>query len=267
MYTVRVNKDDIRRGFEANGWVWSTAAEKDVVAYQDQQIRLAFKSGADCVIVDDTNFGRKHRVRLAALAFECDAEFEIKRFDTPIEECIRRDAFRVGKAQVGEVVIRQMAARYGILGPEPALVRVEPDEYLASAIICDLDGTLALFAGQRSPYDHGQCANDRVNEPIKNIIEVYYRFMNWQIIYLTGREEKFREPTDEFRRRHHCPPGPMFMRATGDHRKDWIVKSELFDAHVRGKYRVRFVLDDRNQVVDMWRKLGLTCLQVADGAF
>jgi hypothetical protein len=46
-----------------------------------------------------------------------------------------------------------------------------------------------------------------------------------------------------------------------------VVKLELFDEHIRDQYDVQFVLDDRNQVVDMWRQLGLTCLQVGPGAF
>ena len=54
----------------------------------------------------------------------------------------------------------------------------------------------------------------------------------------------------------------LVMRKTGDYRKDSIVKREMFEEHIEGKYNVLFVLDDRNQVVDMWRKeLGLTCLQ------
>ena len=57
------------------------------------------------------------------------------------------------------------------------------------------------------------------------------------------------------------------MRKTGDFRKDSIVKKELFDENVRGKYNIEFVLDDRNQVVEMWRSIGLVCLQVADGNF
>jgi len=57
------------------------------------------------------------------------------------------------------------------------------------------------------------------------------------------------------------------MRPTGDNRKDAIVKREIFDREIRDRYRILFVLDDRNQVVDMWRELGLTCLQVAPGDF
>jgi hypothetical protein len=42
----------------------------------------------------------------------------------------------------------------------------------------------------------------------------------------------------------------------------------LFDTNVRDKFHIDFVLDDRNQVVDMWRNdLGLMCLQVDWGDF
>lgn len=53
----------------------------------------------------------------------------------------------------------------------------------------------------------------------------------------------------------------------GDMRKDSIVKRELFDAHIRDVYDVHYVLDDRQQVVDMWRGLGLAVFQVAPGDF
>ena len=57
------------------------------------------------------------------------------------------------------------------------------------------------------------------------------------------------------------------MREEGDRRKDNIVKYEIFNKFIRDKYCVNYVLDDRNQVVEMWRKLGLRTLQVADGNF
>lgn len=57
------------------------------------------------------------------------------------------------------------------------------------------------------------------------------------------------------------------MRPEGDIRKDSIVKRELFEKYVRPYYNIEFVLDDRNQVVEMWRSLGLKCLQVAEGDF
>jgi hypothetical protein len=60
----------------------------------------------------------------------------------------------------------------------------------------------------------------------------------------------------------------LFMRITGDIRKDSVVKKELFDANVKGKYHINFVLDDHDQVIDLWcLELSLPCLQVNYGDF
>ena len=61
-------------------------------------------------------------------------------------------------------------------------------------------------------------------------------------------------------------------RAAGSERnapvsEDVTMKLELFDRHVRDSYDVRYVLDDRQQVVDAWRSIGLTVFQVAEGNF
>jgi hypothetical protein len=46
------------------------------------------------------------------------------------------------------------------------------------------------------------------------------------------------------------------------------IKAELCAEQVEGRYEDAFVVDDRNQVVRMWRdELGLTVLQWADGDF
>jgi hypothetical protein len=44
-------------------------------------------------------------------------------------------------------------------------------------------------------------------------------------------------------------------------------KEQLYRQHMEGKYNIKFVLDDRQQVVDMWRGLGLTVFQVDEGDF
>ena len=48
-----------------------------------------------------------------------------------------------------------------------------------------------------------------------------------------------------------------------------ILKAEstLLDKARIGKENIVGVFDDRQKVVDMWRKNGLTCFQVADGNF
>ncbi len=45
------------------------------------------------------------------------------------------------------------------------------------------------------------------------------------------------------------------------------MKEELYRQHIEGNYNIKFVLDDRQQVVDMWRRFGLTVFQVDGGDF
>jgi len=268
---IIVTKDDIRTYLTSTieGWFWSPANEADVIKERDKQVIAALKHPDIYLVISaDTNFGKKHEARLRELAREAGAEFEIKSFlDVDINLCIERDSKREGKAKVGESVIRKMASQNNLGQFNPTIEPYTPNTSLKSGIICDLDGTLCLNNGKRSPYNYSKVGGDECNYVIKQILETYYRFMEWDIIYLSGREDSCREVTQEWLRKFHCPPGQLFMRNTGDHRKDFIVKYELFNNHVRYHRNVRFVLDDRNQVVEMWRKLGLTCLQVAEGNF
>ena len=59
----------------------------------------------------------------------------------------------------------------------------------------------------------------------------------------------------------------IHMRQKNDYRKDSVVKKEIFYNIINKKYKVRFVLDDRDIVVNMWRDLGLDCYQVYKGNF
>jgi hypothetical protein len=138
------------------------------------------------------------------------------------------------------------------------------------AILVDIDGTIAL-RGTREPHDHDASMEDAVNWPVVKIIDALYQSGNWHIVFLSGRQEKYREVTEYWIWRHNLvgdwPVPTLFMRATGDQRKDDIVKRELYDTYVAPHYDVQVVFDDRNTVVKMWRELGLTCFQVAEGDF
>ena len=76
------------------------------------------------------------------------------------------------------------------------------------------------------------------------------------------------EQTIKWLTKYKIPYHDLLMRKTKDGRKDSVIKKEIVDEHIKGKYFVRFVLDDRDQVVDMWRKeMGYACLQVNYGDF
>jgi uncharacterized HAD superfamily protein len=140
---------------------------------------------------------------------------------------------------------------------------------LPKAIICDLDGTLALL-GNRSPYDASTAEEDLLNHPIANILEVYSHQKEFEIaiILVTGREDIYREPTKRWLAAHSIKYDALHMREAGDRRKDTVVKKEIYRNFIEPEYDVLFVLEDRDQVVGMWRKeLKLTCLQVEYGDF
>lgn len=65
-------------------------------------------------------------------------------------------------------------------------------------------------------------------------------------------------------RKHDLPIDVLIMRKGGDQRRDSIVKREMYDDLIAPRFDVRYVVDDRPQVVDMWRDLGLPVLAVKD---
>lgn len=253
---IRVNKDDLRRMLR--GPKWSKALEPGVLVTRDNIISWALANGKD-VIVDDTNFAPKHEERLRELACTMEAEFEVKFIDTPLRDCIKNDLHRLNS--VGEKVIRRMYNQY--MNTESP--RVVPVCGADNAIICDLDGTLCLHNG-RSPYDTEKCEQDGINWPVWELL-----FRNWakKIIFVSGRDEQYREKTTNWLKTHleWLKDWELYMRPHDNREDDSIVKRALFDQYIRGKYNVDFVLDDRTRVVDMWRSLGLTCFQVAEGEF
>ena len=119
--------------------------------------------------------------------------------------------------------------------------------------------------GDRSPYDVSKCDQDPPNMPVVKTI------LKWQethkIIVMSGRTDDGKEKTESWLKKYGVNYAALHMRKTGDMRKDTIVKEEMYRAHLDGKYNVIAVFDDRKSVVEMWRSLGLTVFQVAEGDF
>jgi predicted kinase len=254
----RINKDDLRAMLDNSHF--SRGNEKFVLKVRDLLILQALEEGKH-VVIDDTNIHPKHAQRISDLVKGLATVEVVDFMHVDVETCIARDLKRPNS--VGERVIRRMWKEY-LDYTQPKLVQ-NPE--LPKAIICDLDGTLALLNG-RSPYDATHCDQDLLNAPVADIVR-RFQATGHAIIFLSGREDKFREPTVRFLTQHMGESFPyrLIMRATGDMRKDAIIKQELLEREILPTSFVDFVLDDRNQVVDMWRGLGLTCLQVDYGDF
>jgi predicted kinase len=259
----RINRDELRMMFD-NGYV-SPGNEKFVRQVRDILITKALTEGKH-VIVDDTNLSDKNLIRIQQLVQEFNKAnndaviVELKEMETSIAACIERDEKR--EKSVGESVIRKMNRQFY----EGSDMYAMQNTTLPKAILCDLDGTLALL-NNRNPFDATNCDADLLNEPVANVLK-NYKQLGYQIILVSGREDKYKEPTLRFLDQHNIKFDKLLMRKAGDSRKDAIIKREIFDAEIKDRYFVEFILDDRNQVVNMWRdELKLPCFQVYYGDF
>lgn len=249
----RVNKDDLRAMIDDSKW---SKPNEEVIQKLEQEIVARLLTNNYNVVVDDTNFGWE--AKWEAFAKSYVSEFEIKFFDTPLMECIERDSKR-GDKSVGSKVIMRMYNQF--LKPEPP----EYSDDKQNCYIFDIDGTLAKMNG-RSPYDMTKISTDTPNHNITMIARILSA-SGLPIIVVSGRTDDCREETHKWLEENSIPCHALRMRKTGDVREDSIVKKEIYDNELSKKYNVLAVFDDRNRVVEMWRSLGLTCLQVDYGNF
>ena len=149
-----------------------------------------------------------------------------------------------------------------------AKVFLKVPKMVRNAIICDLDGTLAINNHGRSYYDATDCDKDSLNKPVATVVR-WAELAGCGIIFLSGRENKYSGPTQRFLDKHEFDEDyVLIMRKDEDNRKDSIIKWELYEKHIKPmNVNILFILDDRNQVVEMWRSKGFTVFQVANGDF
>ena len=145
-------------------------------------------------------------------------------------------------------------------------------------VIFDLDGTLALIDIRRdlATKDNGKMDwdvffdpdNIDLDLPNQTVIDManLLHSQGYLIYIFSGRSDKTEDATKDWLDKHNVSYDLLQMRPQGllykpdnDLKQDWL--------NVIKKDTVAMVFDDRNQVVDMWRKNGLTTFQVADGDF
>ena len=140
-------------------------------------------------------------------------------------------------------------------------------------IIFDLDGTLADLT-HRVEYakkkDYREFfARVLLDSPITDVIYLatILKVAGHRIVICSGRSDECRTDTEAWLSRNKVMYDALYMRRSGDHRPDYICKREIYTQFIQGREDVLCVFDDRDQVVNLWRSLGLRCYQVAKGNF
>ncbi len=267
--------------------------ESTVYINQDSQggdhvdlFMAAVDAGKD-VYVDRMNFNKQQRERYLSYAklSTHTYETEIMVFHENYQTCLERVRARFGRH---ETINEEKAARgalgtfFGkyerpLEGEADKITFIYPHGDKPKAIYSDLDGTLCDVEHRthhvRKPEGvkkdwaafFRDIPLDPVNEPVMAVLRKFED--TYKIVYCSGRDENQRKPTTEWLKKHAAPIGLLFMRPRNDSRQDYIVKEILLDFEILTRYDILFCLDDRDQVVQMLRKRGLTVFQVAEGDF
>lgn len=150
-------------------------------------------------------------------------------------------------------------------------------------ILCDIDGTAAnidhrrfLVEGKKEgkkvnwPRFFDEMVNDIPNEWCQELLDAMVS-VGHEIVFISGRPDDYREQTTAWLKQYYPTvySGRLYMRPAGNYDADYLIKEEILAAQFddAALENILFVLDDRQQVVDMWRRHDLTVLQCDEGAF
>jgi predicted kinase len=146
------------------------------------------------------------------------------------------------------------------------------------AVIFDIDGTLA-DVGHRLHHLEGEkdwaafftdMQDDRPIEPIAELARLLHKAVEARhgleaVLIVTARPERndWRQTTIDWLDLHGIAYDRIYFRAEDDTRPDQLVKADILQRILDDGYDPRLVIDDRPQVVKMWRDHGITTLQCA----
>lgn len=259
---VRVGRDQLRTMLHFDKWNGrNEGITKDVA---NVVVDYLLKQGK-VVIVDDTNIQPSRIMAWKNFAKERGVTIQWERVDTPIEECIKRDAAR--EKPVTKNVIVAMAMQAGLY-PKPE----------KGFVICDLDGTLCDIKhrlhfvqkpeGEKKDWKgfFSGISEDSVNEKVREMLEDAQKHGGYEIAFVSGRPDDHREVTERWLQRHVLPYSVLLMRRAGDKRPDTETKKDILDTYfLNNGYKVAYAIDDRPSVIRMWGENGISVVDVGDG--
>lgn len=101
--------------------------------------------------------------------------------------------------------------------------------------------------------------------PHEYVVNMCHTLSNqMEIVIVTGRQEKSREATEAWLKKHEIPHSHVYMREKGDDRRDDEVKRDIYLNKIKPIYCVQAVFDDRPIVNRMWRDVKAPLFQIGD---
>ena len=236
-------------------WKWKW--ENEVTAIADEMLEAAIANEfVHGVIFSDTNLNAERRKALANTLVKKGFEVEEKFFDISWAEAVKRDTAR--KNGVGVSVLADQFARL----QKATVKQYKGNPSLPKAVIVDIDGTLAHMNG-RSAFAWDRVGEDDVDDEVRDVV-AGLKASGYKVIVMSGRDGVCRDITVDWMKEMGIQYDEFFIRTAGDMRNDGIIKAELFWNNVADRYNVKMVIDDRPQVLRMWRSLGLKTMAMGN---
>lgn len=231
------------------------------------------------IVVDRMNFSHQQRNRYL-LPKRDGYTYEIQVFHQPSVECALRCLTRTNHPTIKTQEDIDRALDFFFTHYERvkdyeagAVIRHYPDVD-EDAVICDLDGTLCNIDHRLKYVKEGNknwgmffslIKNDSLNTWCRTVLAGMYE--NTCIVLCSGRGNEYRAPTIAWLKDYGIKYDHLFMRYYKDHRQDTVIKEIILDFEIKTRYNPILAIDDRQSVVDMWRRNGIVCLQCAKGDF
>lgn len=276
---VVVNRDTIRLQLLGTYWTGNPEDEYRVTVAEEAQV-LALMNADVPVVIDSCHLTASYLRKWSRWATRYGWGFAVEDVKTPVDVCLerlRRRNLATDRFIEASVLFNQ-AKRFPIerwpvitkreFNPVP----VERDNSLRKAIIVDIDGTIAEKC-DRSPYDYSRVGEDGLHWDVAYLVDLLAQD-DYDVLIVSGRDDTCRRETRDWLNSRGVEYQRLFMRDTekdideyGGKDPDFLVKYRLFDEHIRGRWSVQYVIDDREQVISMWRGIGLRVLDVAGNEF
>lgn len=138
------------------------------------------------------------------------------------------------------------------------------------AVLVDLDGTLLNndhrqhFMQEAKPNWKAFFAamtHDTVNPEVAVVVDLMYKWSQAAVILVTGRPATYQQQTLENLYAQNVSFSALVMRHEKDNRSDVVTKQEMLEQIKFMGYQPVMAIDDRPEVVHMWRTNGIRTLQ------
>lgn len=144
-------------------------------------------------------------------------------------------------------------------------------DYKPKAVIFDIDCTLSdadwrFHLIEKAPKNwteyFAQSINDKPLTETRNLSD-WYTVFGHTTLFVTGRTEKNRDITVDWLKRILClDHWQLFMRQNNDFRKGVDVKRDIYKNEIEQVYDVKAAFDDREDICQMWKSLGIPTFRV-----